>query len=445
MVHLLTQLSKYLVLLSMLFYTYFGFSIFRYEEKRKRNRILNQMFGLMIFMHLVNYLVLFLNTNNYQLWILYGVELALLIFMSIVYRWVYPNVNELVLQHMMLLLTIGFVFVVRLSFSTAVRQLIFAAVGVVGCLIVPIIIEKFRALKRLRLILAGAGIGLLLLVLAFGVTSYGATNWIKIGGIIQIQPSEFVKLLFVISMAGLLCEVESFRQVLIVSGIAAIHVLILVVEKDLGSALIFFITYIVMLTIATKKMYYLFAGLGAGSVAAVLAYFIFGHVRVRVMAWKDPWALIDNQGYQVAQSLFAIGTGGWLGMGLCQGLPTSIPVVKSDFIFSAISEEMGAIYAICLILICMSCFIMFVNISMRLRDPFYKLIALGFSVMYATQVFLNIGGVTKLIPSTGVTLPLVSAGGSSMLTTIIMFNVIQGLYLLNQRNTQMRRAQEGRA
>jgi len=434
LVHLLIQLSKYLVVLSMLFYTYFGFSIFRFEEKRKRNRVLNRMFGLMIFMHMVNYLVLFLSSNNYQLWILYGAQLMLLIFMSIVYRWIYPNVNELVLQHMMMLLTIGFVFMARLSFKTAVRQVIFAAAGVIGCLIVPIIIEKFKALKKLRLPLAGAGIFLLLLVFAFGVKSYGATNWINIGGIIRLQPSEFVKLLFVISMAGLLCEVETFRQILFVSAIAAVHVLILVAEKDLGGALIFFVTYIVMLTIATKNMYYLFAGLGAGSMAAVGAYYVFYHVQVRVLAWRDPWALIDNQGYQVAQSLFAIGTGGWLGMGLGQGLPTSIPVVKSDFIFSAISEEMGAIYAICLILICMSCFIMFINISMRLKDPFYKLIALGFSVMYAIQVFLNIGGVTKLIPSTGVTLPLISSGGSSMLTTIIMFNVIQGLYLLNQRN-----------
>ena len=119
-------------------------------------------------------------------------------------------------------------------------------------------------------------------------------------------------------------------------------------------------------------------------------------------------------------------------MGLTQGLPTSIPVVSSDFIFSAISEEMGGIVAICLILICISCFIMFVNISMKMKTEFYKLIALGLSVMYIFQVFLTIGGVTKFIPSTGVTLPLVSSGGSSILSTLIMFSIIQGLYVLNQ-------------
>lgn len=119
-------------------------------------------------------------------------------------------------------------------------------------------------------------------------------------------------------------------------------------------------------------------------------------------------------------------------MGLTKGLPTSIPVVDSDFIFSAISEEMGGFFAVCLIFICISTFLMFINIAMKLKNPFYKLIALGLSVMYIFQVFLSVGGVTKFIPSTGVTLPLISYGGSSILSSIIMFSVIQGLYVLSQ-------------
>jgi len=203
-------------------------------------------------------------------------------------------------------------------------------------------------------------------------------------------------------------------------------------EKDLGGALIFFITFLVMLYVATSQPIYFFSGLIAGCVAAYLSYYKFSHVRVRVMVWKDPWALIDKEGYQVSQSLFAIGTGGWFGMGLSKGLPTSIPVVDSDFIFSAISEEMGGIFAVCLILIFISCFVMFINIAMKLHNTFYKLIALGLSIIYIFQVFLSVGGVTKFIPSTGVTLPLISYGGSSMLSSIIMFSVIQGLYVMNQ-------------
>ena len=119
-------------------------------------------------------------------------------------------------------------------------------------------------------------------------------------------------------------------------------------------------------------------------------------------------------------------------MGLYQGLPDSIPVAAEDFIFSAISEEMGLIFALCLILVCVSCYVMFLNIAMAIRNQFYKLIALGLGTCYIFQVFLTIGGVTKFIPSTGVTLPLVSYGGSSMLSTIIMFGIIQGLYILRE-------------
>lgn len=130
--------------------------------------------------------------------------------------------------------------------------------------------------------------------------------------------------------------------------------------------------------------------------------------------------------------LFAIGTGGWFGTGLYQGSPNKIPVVEQDFIFSAISEELGGIFAICLIMVCISCFLMFLNIAMQMKEQFYKLVALGLGTVYAFQVFLTIGGVTKFIPSTGVTLPLVSYGGSSLLATMMLFAVIQGLYILRQ-------------
>lgn len=151
-----------------------------------------------------------------------------------------------------------------------------------------------------------------------------------------------------------------------------------------------------------------------------------------MIVWKDPFAAYDNGGYQVAQSLFAIGTGGWFGLGLFQGEPETIPVAAEDFIFSAIAEEMGIIFALCIILVCVSCYIMFLNIAMQLHSMFYKMVALGLGTCYIFQVFLTIGGVTKFIPSTGVTLPLVSYGGSSLVSTLIMFAIIQGLYILRE-------------
>ena len=172
--------------------------------------------------------------------------------------------------------------------------------------------------------------------------------------------------------------------------------------------------------------------------AAIVGYHLFSHIQVRVEAWQDPFAAYSGGGYQLAQSLFAIGTGSWFGTGLFQGQPDMIPVAETDFIFSAITEEMGVIYALCLILICVSCYVMFLNIAMELRDPFYKLIALGLGTCYIFQVFLQIGGVTKFIPSTGVTLPLVSYGGSSLLSTMIMFGIIQGLYIIREDEEEER-------
>ena len=150
---------------------------------------------------------------------------------------------------------------------------------------------------------------------------------------------------------------------------------------------------------------------------------------MRVLAWRDPWSVIDREGYQITQSLFAIGCGGLFGLGLCQGSPSSIPFVTTDFIFSAIAEEMGILFSLCLILVYISCFVMFMQIAISIKDDFYRLTVAGLGVTYLFQIFLTIGGGIKFIPLTGVTLPLISYGGSSVLSTIMMFSVIQGLYL----------------
>ena len=184
-----------------------------------------------------------------------------------------------------------------------------------------------------------------------------------------------------------------------------------------------------MVYIASKKKRYLIAGFGLMSVACVASYFLFSHVRTRVFVWLNPLADIDNQGYQICQSLFGIGTGGWFGFGIGEGVPSKIPVVEKDFVFSAISEELGAIVAISLILLCFHCFLLILNVAIQMRDRFYKLVAVGLASLYGMQVFLTVGGAIKFIPSTGVTLPLVSYGGSSLLSTMIMFGIIAGLYM----------------
>ena len=332
---------------------------------------------------------------------------------------------------MCMLLSVGLIMITRLSYESAVKQFIFIALGTTFGLVVPVLIRKLKFLADWVYIYAGVGFAALLLVAVFAATSGGAKLGFSIGGI-GIQPSEFVKILFVFYVAASLKNSTEFKNVVITTAVAAAHVLILVVSTDLGAALILFVVYLVMLYVATKQPLYAAAGIGAGSLAAVAGYHLFAHIKIRVSAWKDPFASYNEGGYQVAQSLFAIGTGSWFGMGLCQGSPDLIPVAESDFIFSAIAEELGVIFALCVILICVSCYVMFLNIAMELRNRFYKLVALGLGTCYIFQVFLTIGGVTKFIPSTGVTLPLVSYGGSSILSSMIMIGIIQGLYILRE-------------
>ena len=178
---------------------------------------------------------------------------------------------------------------------------------------------------------------------------------------------------------------------------------------------------------ATGKSYFLLGGLIAGSGAAVVAYQLFYHVKVRVEAWLDPWSIIDNKGYQITQSLFAIGTGGLFGMGLYEGMPNSIPVVDQDFMFSAIAEEFGTIFSVCVILLSLVIFLIFIRTSFKSTDDFYRLVCGGFAVLYGFQLFLTVGGAIKMIPSTGVTYPLISYGGSSLMSTVFMFFIVQGV------------------
>lgn len=431
MENVVVELSKYIIIIFVTIYTLYCFTVFRSSDKRRQNKIFRSQTTLMFLVHFICYLLLYMDSQNIKIVILYLSEVVFFILANVIYRVVYRNLSRLVFNNMLMLLMFSFVMLTRLNYDKAVKQFSIAAVSMAICLLIPMIIDRFKFLSKLGWIYGGIGLSLLLVVLFFGTKNYGATNWLKIGSIV-IQPSEFVKIIFVFFVAALLSKNTDFNSVVKITILAAVHVLVLVLGKDLGGALIFFITYLTMLYVATANPLYFLAGLSGGSLAACIAYKLFSHVRVRVLAWKNPWGLIDNEGYQVTQSLFAIGTGGWFGMGLGKGLPNSIPVVESDFIFSAISEELGGITALCIILICISCFIMFVNIAMKLRKRFYKLVALGLSTIYIFQVFLTIGGVTKFIPSTGVTLPLISYGGSSILSTIIIFGIIQGLYVLNQ-------------
>lgn len=430
MTNLIVELSKYALILLIALYTCMTFLSFRMKTKKASNYMLTEMTFLMLILQFAAYLVLYLKLGEQEeMLYYYGFQALFLLLVTILWKMFYRDINNTLLSNMCMLLMIGLVILTRIDQEKSVRQFKIIIIAMLVSMAVPAVIRKWKNCKNYELVYGIAGLVMLGAVLLLSVTTYGANLSFTIAGV-TLQPSEFVKILFVFYIAGRFAKSTEFKDVVITTIFAAAHVLILVASKDLGGALLFFVTYLVMVYVATKKAVYCVAGIGAGCVAGVIAYRLFSHVQVRVMAWSDPWSCIDKEGYQVAQSLFAIGTGGWTGMGLGQGMPSSIPFVAKDSVFSAISEELGGIFAVCVILICMCIFLLFFNLAMKVKDSFYCYIAMGLGTMYATQVLLTVGGVIKFIPLTGVTLPLVSYGGSSMLSTLIILGIIQGISLI---------------
>ena len=436
-----SEFSKYVIALLITIYTYECFAVFRYEDEERRSGIYTRQNIIMFAFHFSCFLVICFETGDITYLFFYAFQQIVLYAAVMLFRMLYPKTNRLVINNMCMLLSIGFVILTRLDLNKAIKQFIIVSGSLAIALILPFFVHKFKFLKNLKWIYAIVGISALSVVMILGQTTYGSKLSFSIAGI-TFQPSEFVKILFVFFVASALYKASGFFEVFTTAVVAAAHVIVLVISRDLGSALIFFMVYVLMVFVASRNFLYILAGAAGGTGAAYVAYKVFRHVQVRVQAWKDPWSVIDSAGFQVTQSLFAISSGGWFGLGLFKGTPDSIPFVEADFIFSAVAEELGIIFAVCLILICVSCFIMFMNIAVRLNDKFYQLTAFGLGVTYIFQVFLTIGGGSKFIPLTGVTLPLISYGGSSVLTTLIMFSIIEGLYMIKQDEGEQERKKQ---
>ncbi len=429
MVNLYITATKYIQLLLIVLYTYCNFRFLSIPDQDDANPLCDWQLRIILLVHFLMNLIIYLKTDSIGAVIFYVIQLAFFLVYTFLSTHIYRNINRLLLNNTIFFLAYGMIILERLDMDKAVKQFAIITCSAFITLAVPYIIDKVWDLVRWRYFFAGLGIVLQGIVLIIGVTSYGAKMSISVGGL-TFQASELVKITFVLATAGMLSQAEDFKDIFITSLVAGAHMLILVLCKDLGAALIFFLAYLVMLYIATNKFMYLFLGNVAMCLAAVFSYFAFSHVRTRVFAWLDPWADIDNKGYQITQSLFAIGTGGFVGLGLYQGLPNKIPIVEKDFIISAISEEMGALTAICITLVCLGCFMQMMLIATYMEDSFYKYVSVGLAIEYIVQVFLTIGGAIKFIPSTGVTLPFVSYGGSSLVSAFIVFAIIQALYII---------------
>ena len=435
MAAVLTNICKYAMLAFILLYTMGAFSALGCRTS-KSMRPCFWFMNIMSFFYLsCGFVIIALNEKSMLIVAFYAAIIAYNILYLVLYRVIYPKANLALLSHQILLMSMGMILLTRLKYTKAFRQFAVIAVSSVVTLVVPRMFARLRA-ARVWAAVAGA-IGLLLLAAVFllGKEEYGAKLAISYGSV-RFQPSEFVKISFVLLIAVLLRERTDIKRVLLSGLIALAHGGILILSKDLGSALLFFITYLIMVFVATAQPLYLLLGGAVGAGAAVGAYQMFSHVQVRVQAWLDPWPIFSGRGNQIGNSLFGISTGGWFGLGLYGGLPNKIPVVEEDFIFAAICEELGGITGICVILICIGCLLMFVRVAADLYLPFYRLTGIGLATIYGIQVFLTIGGSIKFIPSTGVTLPLVSYGANSILSTMIILGIMQELYIKHQNEVE---------
>lgn len=427
MVRLLIIISRYvLVLLSALF-SFISFRCIKDTNKKQNSYIILQRL-LMYLIHFILFAIIYLYSENINIIIFYIAQVVFFVLLNVITRKLYRNYHKTLLNLMSFMLMIGFAIITRISYNKGIRQFIICIFAALITLVIPKIMEKSKKIRNYSYLFGIFGIGALALVYVIGNVTSGAKLSIDLK-VITIQPSEFVKISFVLFLSGILYRYKGLKGVIISGIFAAIHVLILVISKDLGTALILCVVYLFIVYMATGKTRYLVGGLIVGSGASMLAYKLFYHVKVRVEAWIDPWPIIDSKGYQITQSLFAIGTGGLFGSGLFMGLPESIPVVEQDFIISAICEELGSFFSICIILMSMCIFIISIRIALNCKDEFYKLTTAALACTYGFQIFLTVGGAIKLIPSTGVTYPLLSYGGSSLLSTIAIFTILQGVYI----------------
>ena len=366
---------------------------------------------------------------------LYGTAaITFFIYSFIVFDAAFKRCSKTLWNAVLFLLCVSFVVLTRLTPALALKQIAWAALAVTLSPVVPILLNSKKIdFTKLKLFYLISGLILLVSVFIYGSITGGALNWIDFNFTVgsreisfSFQPSEIVKILFAFFLAASFSSpIRGILSIAGEAGAAAVFVMILVIQRDLGGALLFFMVFMSALYVATGSARLFFAGIIAAALAGSFAYFQFDHVRIRVVSFLNPWADFFNTGNQIMHSLFAIYTNGFWGSGLNLGKPLRIPVVETDFIFAAASEEFGLIFGVLIIVIYMFILFFGARAALRAGDDFKKILLAALVSGFAFQTFLIIGGVIKLIPLTGVTTPFLSYGGTSLLTSLIIIAVVQ--------------------
>lgn len=353
----------------------------------------------------------------------------------------YAQFDPYLLPVVALLCGLGLALTARLAAGFLPRQTIWLVIATTALLAIAALPKDLHWLRRYKYSWLISGLVLLSTTLIFGVnpSGFGARLWLGLGGVF-FQPSEPLKILLVVFVAAYLADRRRelmeitarlgrldlphpayWGPLLLMWGFSLV---LLLWQRDLGAALLFFATFLAMLYTATGQLRYVLSGLALLFVAGLAGYRLFDHVALRVDAWWNPWPEASSRAYQIVQSLLAFASGGLFGQGLGQGLPTAIPVVHTDFVFAAIGEEYGLLGSLAVL----ACFALLVSrafhIALHAPNGFERLLAAGLGTMLGLQTLLIVGGALKILPLTGVTLPFVSYGGSSLLTSFIMVGLL---------------------
>jgi cell division protein FtsW (lipid II flippase) len=373
-----------------------------------------------------------------------GFFFALYLAAHLVCRMTVPSADPYLLPMAALLTAIGLTEIYRLNPTDAFRQALWIVVAVAALAGTLLLLrDDYRRLESYKYLFGLGAIVLLMLpaLPVIGQSVNGARLWVHVGSL-QFQPGELAKIFLIVFLAGYLREkrellaqgrLKDLGPLLLIWGGA---MLVLVETNDLGSALLYFGIFLSMLYVATARIGYVLAGLALFVVGSVGAYLTIPHVRTRVEIWWDPWAHVHTTGYQVTQSLYSISNGGFAGAGLGKGTFTTtngaqlIPSANTDFIYSVIAQELGLVGAAALLLLFMLFVARGMKIAMLADDGFSKLLATGLTFSFALQTFIIVGGILRVIPLTGVTLPFVSYGGSSVVANFIL---LAGLLLISNR------------
>ena len=398
------------------------------KQRKPRNLLL--IFEILSILLLFSY-----NNNNVDRYIvILFLGLILIVYISNLVLGKVSSGDNYIFLIVSMLLSLGIITIYRLSPKLGLRQLIWVLAGILVFYLTYFIIRAMRRLEYMTGLYLGLSILFFLLTIILAPDKYGAKNWIEISEGITIQLSEFTKILVIFLIASFYTTFQTRLKKLnykytsyYLMGVIYIFVGFLFIQRDLGTAAIFVAIYTLLQYIYDEDRVSILVNIGLMIIGSVVGYFLFSHVRKRVDIWLNPWTAdkVVNDARQIVQSLFGISEGGFFGQGIGLGYPKQITLAHSDVIFSAICEEMGILTGIGIIMLYMLLVYRAIKIALNQEYLFYRILALAVAILFTVQAFLNIGGVIKLIPMTGLTLPFISYGGSSMISSFILLGILQ--------------------